>query len=267
MSTPQRPFMPQVSVNGHVIAATEIASEAQHHTAPDGKPGLAWRAAARALVVRRLLLEEARRRKLSPDPQEIANGKIETSDEALIRALLDQSILPQEVSQGDIRAAYDDPATTPRGPDLYQPAHILIAARPGDRDARAAAREKAQAVFRSVSDRPDSFAQIAKSTSDCPSKNDGGNLGQVSRGDTVPEFEAALKDLKAGALYPEPLETRYGFHILFMHERADGQVLPYASAAPRLRQALEKRAWVAASRRFTAELIQRADISGVDFDL
>ena len=266
MSSAQRSFMPEVSVNGHTIEAADIAAEAQHHAAPSGKPGLAWRAAARALVIRQLLLEEANRQSLAPEAQEVAPGKTETTDEALIRALLDVSIVPQDVTEADIRKLYDDQKSAPRGPDLYQPAHILIAAPPHDKDARAQARTKAQVVFQSVKDKPENFAQIAKSASDCPSKADGGNLGQISKGDTVPEFEAALKDLEVGALYPEVLETRYGFHIVRMLERADGQRLPYDTAAKDLRAALEKRAWVVASRRFTLGLVENADIRGIDFD-
>ncbi|NCO17517.1 MAG: peptidase, partial [Alphaproteobacteria bacterium] len=63
------PLQPELCVNGEVIPAAAIAAEAQNHPAPPGKPGLAWRAAARALAVRALLLQEARRLGLSPAPQ------------------------------------------------------------------------------------------------------------------------------------------------------------------------------------------------------
>ena len=46
------------STNHHAPMAA-IAAEAQNHEAPKGKPGLAWRKAARALVIRELLLQEA----------------------------------------------------------------------------------------------------------------------------------------------------------------------------------------------------------------
>ena len=41
------PLLPEVAVNGETIPAAAIAAEAQLHPAPPGKPGLAWRAAAR----------------------------------------------------------------------------------------------------------------------------------------------------------------------------------------------------------------------------
>ena len=84
-------LFPDVVVNGETIPSAAIAAEAQNHTAPKDKPGIAWRKAAQALTIRALLLQEARRRGLVPDPIELAPGRFETEDEALIRALLDEA--------------------------------------------------------------------------------------------------------------------------------------------------------------------------------
>ncbi len=83
------PLFPAVVVNGFEISSDAIATEAQNHKAPKGKPGLAWRLAARALVIRELLLQEARKRDLQPQPIELEPGKIETDEEAMIREVLD----------------------------------------------------------------------------------------------------------------------------------------------------------------------------------
>ena len=47
-----KPLLPPVTVNGVTISPERIAAEAQNHPAPKGKPGLAWKAAARALALR-----------------------------------------------------------------------------------------------------------------------------------------------------------------------------------------------------------------------
>ena len=97
-----KPLLPDVIVNGEVIAAERIAAEAQNHPAPQGKPGLAWKAAARALAVRTLLLQEAARRGLTADPQETLPGQLETAEEALIRQLLDLAVefIDQAIHRG-----------------------------------------------------------------------------------------------------------------------------------------------------------------------
>jgi len=260
-----KPLVPEVTVNGEVISAEAIAAEVQNHPAPKGKPGLAWKGAARALVLRALILQAARRDGLTADPQEVGADKFETDEEALIRAYMEAAIDPDEITEADCSAYYSDPEHAVYAPNLYMPAHILIAARPEDKAARAEAKAKAEAIFEAVKAQPENIGRIAKTASDCPSKDDGGMLGQIGEGDTVPEFEAALKDIPAGALYPEPLETRYGFHIIYMHERADGAVLPFKAALPNLRLALEKRAWVVASRKFAEELLAAATVTGLDW--
>ena len=53
-----------VAVNGVVVPRESIARETQNH--PADKPIDAWQAAARALVIRELLLQEARRLELAP---------------------------------------------------------------------------------------------------------------------------------------------------------------------------------------------------------
>ena len=85
-------LFPDLVVNGEHIPHTAVAAEVQNHTAPKGKPGLAWRKAAKALAMRALLLQEARRRGLTPVPEVLSPGRIETGDEALIRQLLDEAV-------------------------------------------------------------------------------------------------------------------------------------------------------------------------------
>ena len=47
-----KPLFPDLTVNGETIASVAITAEAQHHNAPAGKPGLAWRALFRVRQTR-----------------------------------------------------------------------------------------------------------------------------------------------------------------------------------------------------------------------
>ena len=177
-----KPLLPDVIVNGELIVAERIAAEAQNHPAPQGKPGLAWQAAARALAVRALLLQEAQRRELVPDVQETLPGQLETEAEALIRQVLDDAVQPAPVTEADLRAFYDAHPDRFRAPSLYEAAHILI---PLGQDAHAA-QHHAQAVLDQVLADPRRFDGLARDHSACSSKANGGRLGQISAGDTVP---------------------------------------------------------------------------------
>ncbi len=259
-----RPLFPEISVNGRVIPAAEIAAEAQNHAAPAGKPGIAWRKAARALVIRALLLQEAARLGLKPEPQQTAPGRRETDDEALIRAVTEARITPAPVSEQDARAHYLAHRDRFRSPTLCEVAHILFAAPPDDAQARAQARARAENALARLVERPEGFTALARDLSDCPSRESDGRLGQVGAGDTVPEFEAALETLEPGEITSTPVETRFGFHIIRVLARAEGAPLPFEAAAPAIRAALERAAWLRAAREHLTALVESADITGID---
>ncbi len=59
----------------------------------------------------------------------------------------------------------------------------------------------------------ESFANIAKEISLCPSKKRGGDLGSFSRGKMIKEFEVAAFKLEKGQISPI-VKTKFGYHII-----------------------------------------------------
>ena len=261
-----KPLFPAITVNGTEVSSQRIANEAQNHPAPQGKPGHAYTAAARALAVRELLLQEAHRRAIAPDPGEVAPGQVETDEEALIRQLLEAAVTPPPPEEAELRAAYAAQPERFRSPALYEAAHILIAAAPEDAAARAQAFERAEGLIAELQRDPARFTDLARTQSACSSRESGGFLGQLAAGDTVPEFEAALATMAEGSITPEPVKTRYGFHIIRLDARAEGSVLPFESVEPKLREAHLKAAWVRGARDFIAGLVAHAEITGVKME-
>lgn len=254
-----------VTVNGVTIPAEAIAAEAQNHPAPRNKPGWAWRAAANALVIREVLLQEAQAQGISPDPAELEEGKYETDEESLIRQLLDSALPEPRIDEAVLRTLYDTTPDAFRGPSLFEAAHILFSAAPDDESARTRAREQAAAVLAELRQDPGRFAELAARYSVCPSRENGGLLGQLASGDTVPEFESALAGMDEGGI-SEPVESRYGVHLIRLDARVTGDVLPFSSVLPRLQEAEEKAHWVRESRRYIRTLCAGAEISGADLD-
>lgn len=254
-------LFPDVVVNGETIPSAAVAAEAQNHTGPKGKPGIAWRKAAQALAIRTLLLQEARVRGLAADPEELAPGRVETEEEALIRSLLDEALTIAPVTEEAVRAEWAKNPDRYRSAPLWDVSHILCACDPRDDAARTAAEARAQALFAKLDGDAKGFALAARE-SDCGSKASGGHLGQLGPGDTVPEFETALRALPEGGMTPAPVLSRHGWHIIRLNATAPGQVLPYESVRPKIAQALEKAAWARASRDFVARLAEGAQITG-----
>lgn len=258
-------LFPDVVVNGEAISSEAIAAEAQNHSAPRDKPGIAWRKAAQALAIRALLLQEARARGLMPDPLELSPGRFETDDEALVRALLDEALTIAPVTEDAVRAEWAKDPDRYRSAPLWDVSHILCACDPRDEQARAAAEARAIALLARLDGAAKSFAETARE-SDCGSKTAGGHLGQLGPGDTVPEFEAALRTLAEGEQSPAPVLSRHGWHIIRLNAIAPGQVLPFETVRPKIAQALEKAAWARASREFVETLALKARITGATLD-
>jgi peptidyl-prolyl cis-trans isomerase C len=250
-----------VSVNGVVINHDLIARETQNH--PASTPVLAWTTATRALVVRELLLQEARRIGVGAEPLVDDLGRRETEAEALVRALVETEVRTPVPDWASCRRYYDANAARFRCEDLYACAHILIAARRADGDAFAAARQRAEKVLAHLRQHPGDFAELASSHSACPSGAVGGNLGQVTPGTTTPEFAAALQRLTPGELSPI-VESRYGLHIIRLDRHLPGRLLPFELVHAKIEAYLAERSQRIAAAQYVALLASRAQVIGID---
>ena len=257
-------LFPDLIINGETVPHAAVAAEVQNHNAPKGKPGIAWRKAANAVAMRTLLLQEAHRRGLTPDPAEVGPGRFETDEEALIRGLLDLAVETTPPSDSAVLAEWTRDPSRFRSPPLWEVSHILVACDPRDNVATEGAKGRALVLAAKVHANPGNFARIATEFSDCGSKSSGGALGQLGPGDTVPEFETVLRSLAEGAITPEPVLTRHGWHIIRMDALAEGVVLPYAAVRQKIADALEKASWAQAARAFVNTLVDSAEISGAD---
>ncbi|MEO9575922.1 MAG: peptidylprolyl isomerase [Tateyamaria sp.] len=258
-------LFPDLIVNGETVPHTLIAAETQNHEGPAGKPGIAWRKAANAVAIRTLLLQEAKARMLTVEQQEVGPGRFETSEEALIRGLLD-TVVDVKAPQSDVIFAEweKDPARF-RAPPLWEVSHILCACDPRDDEARQKAKHRAEALTELTIKDPKGFSAIASQESDCGSKTSGGALGQLGPGDTVPEFEAILHQLEEGTITQTPILTRHGWHIVRMDAVALGETLPFEAVKQKISDAMEKAAWANHARVFVDQLVASANITGADF--
>lgn len=253
-----------VRVNGVTITRAAIAREAQHHPAP--QPVAALKAAARALVVRELLLQEARRLGIEALPLADDGGRRETDEEALIRRLVEREIVTPKPDEAACRRYYENNRRAFRSPNIYEPAHILFAAAEGDRVAREKAGREAMAILAELRRRPQRFAELARAHSRCPSATEGGNLGQVTAGQTTPEFERALFAMEPGTICEAPVATRYGLHIIRLDRKIDGRDLPFELVATKIEDYLRDSVTRRASAQYVARLVSRAEITGIEIE-
>lgn len=250
-----------VSVNGVVIDRAAIARETQNH--PAATPIEAWQGAVRALVVRELLLQEARRQNITPAPVSDEEQRRETDEEALVRQLIEAEVITPSADTDTARRYYEQNPGRFRSPDLFEVRHILLPAG-GTETEHSQALEQARQLVALLRADPSRFAETAQAISACPSREVGGNLGQIGPGQTVPEFEKALARLPVGEIAAEPVESRYGFHIILVDNRIEGRSLPFEMVEQKIRTWLEEKVRRHAIQQYISILAGKAEIIGID---
>ena len=258
---PPPPTFGEVRVNGVEIDPEAIAQEIQHHPAPDAET--AWVEAARALAVRELLLQEARRAKVAAEPATDEAGRTEVDEDALIRALLEQEVEPAEPGDAECLRYYEANIERFKTPDLFEAAHILIEPKGGDEQAWSSAFERAREIIRDIGDDAAAFASAARAHSGCTSAQQDGSLGQIRRGELVPEVQAGLEALSSGTTAREPIRSRFGWHILRLHRRIEGRTMTFEMVRERIADMLEARSWSIEAARYVAGLAARNEIEGI----
>ncbi|MBW7470975.1 peptidylprolyl isomerase [Marinobacter sp. F4218] len=245
---------PPVYVGDTLITEDDIAREMQHHPAQEVSE--AWHEAARSLVLRELLLKQASRLKLD---------EITDEEDRIARVLELELNVPDPVEQ-DCERFYAANPSRFRSPTLMAVSHILLAAAPDDVQERIRQEEVGRQLLAALLDRRSRFTDLARQYSACESRHQDGSLGQISKGQTVEEFERPVLSMEEG-LSPELIETRYGWHIVRVDQRIDGEQLPYEHVKPQIRQYLSESVTRRAFRQYLQVLAAETGVEGVDLEL
>jgi peptidyl-prolyl cis-trans isomerase C len=182
--------------------------------------------------------------------------------EQALEVLLAREVVTPEPTEEECRRYYEGHPQEFQSGDLVHARHILFQVTQSVPvpEIRARAERTLNELLRD----PERFAAVAAELSNCPSGQQGGNLGQIGRGDTVPEFERVLFRLGPAGLLPEVVRTRFGFHLVAVDRRIPGAKLPFGAVrddiAKRLRAMVEEKAL----RQYVSVLAGRADIRGAN---
>lgn len=247
-----------VKVNGQAIAEEAIAQEAELHAdSPDPHA-----AAATALVMRRLIIDRARSRGL------LTRDELEPEDVDLddaLDALLALEAAVPEPDDAELQRFYEHNRTRFRAGERVHVAHILFAVK-STRVAEAL-RARAETLLAECEARPERFAEAARELSNCPSGAQGGDLGWLSRGECVPEFERVVLAATESGLWPRPVATRFGWHLIRIIERDAGRPLSFDQARAMVAAHVKTRSRRKAGAQYLQRLAAEARIEGVNLHL
>ncbi|MFM9271165.1 peptidylprolyl isomerase [Halomonas elongata] len=237
------------------IEEDEIAREMQYH--PADSAGDAHFKAARALVVRELLCQRAKHLGLA--------GGSQDDNEAAIAALLDRELEVPEPTEADCRRFHAAHPERFREPTRLEVRHVLLAAAPDDAEARDAGYRQGRRLIEQLTEHPERFTELAQRHSACPSKDQGGELGWLQPGQTVPELDRALQHLPVG-LHDRPLASRYGWHVVVIDRRVEGREPAFERVVDRVRHCLREQASRRALRHYLLALVAEIGVKGIELD-
>lgn len=185
-----------------------------------------------------------------------------------IEALIDRELQLPEPSDEACRRHFAAHAAHYALGERVHARHVLFAVTPG-LDV-AALRQRAEACLLDLrcqdAGAADRFGEVARATSNCPSSDDGGDLGWLEAGDCAPEFARALFGHPEVGVLPRLVHSRYGLHVVEVLAREPGHSPGFEAARAAVAQALRQQSFTTALRQYLQLLAGAARLDGVDLD-
>jgi peptidyl-prolyl cis-trans isomerase D len=180
-----------------------------------------------------------------------------------------QQQIESSLTNDEIQRYYNQNRDQYRLPEQVKVRHILIATRkPGqtgepDQKTIDAARAKAQDVLKQVQS-GGNFAELAKKYSEDPgSKDKGGELGWIQRGQTVPEFEKAAFSLTPGQT-SGLVQSSFGFHIIQVEQKQEAGFKPLTEVRSQIAATLAQQKAASQADALASKVQNQARVSGLD---
>lgn len=179
----------------------------------------------------------------------------------------DASNLPggkPQITDAEIQAYYKKNQDAYKVQDQVKVRHILISVPQGaDSKTDAAAKAKAEDLLKQIK-AGGNFAELAEKNSDDPgSKSQGGELGWLDRGKTVPEFDKTAFSLAPGQT-SGVIKTQFGYHILQVEDKKTAHERPLSEVKAEIVPVLEQQKVGASEQAFASQLAADAKKSGLD---
>ena len=157
----------------------------------------------------------------------------------ILFVLVDARDWTRAITDAEVQKYYDGHRAEFETPHQVHAAHVLIRVpETGGSEGEDRARAKAADLIRRASAGED-FGKLAKESSEDPgTAARGGDLGWITKGQVVSQFEEAAFALKQGQVAPAPVRTQFGFHVIRVLEIREGGRKPVKDVAPQIRAKL-----------------------------
>ena len=198
-----------------------LGQRGQAYNTPEGRSAI-----LNQLVANKLLLLDARKNLLEMEPEfkaQLAKFK----ESLLVSYATEKAISAVTISDREVEEYYNANSERFMGEEAVSASHILVETE-----------EEAREIYGRIASGESTFEEAALANSTCPSKANGGNLGEFGRGQMVPEFDKAVFEMEVGEITSEPVKTQFGYHLIKLNEKKDAAVTPLEEIREELKNVL-----------------------------
>ena len=218
------------TVGGTPITASEVdeflatlGPKAESYNNPQGRAMI-----LKQLIDSKLLLLDAKRNLFEAEADFRAQ-LAKVRDNLLANYAAEKALLgAKRVSEDDVKKYYDENKSRFESGAVVNASHILVESE-----------ELAAYIYEKIASGEITFEDAAKENSSCPSKANGGSLGEFTRGQMVPEFDEAVFSMNVGEITKTPVKTQFGYHLIKLNSKEDSRVADFAEVKSVIREHLE----------------------------
>jgi len=192
---------------------------------------------------------------------EIAGSDADLLRDPEIAELIAERFPYQQPDRAACRAYYEAHPEEFRGTDLYEGGEILLAGDVTDREWRSDAYGRAERIIAMLYYDRRIFSDLLMITAAASPDARGLRIGPVVCGAWESEVAAPFFSLKAGEVFPLPVPSRQGFHVLLMERILPGRSRPFAEVEGEVVRRLAARSRLAAAWRHLQSLASNHRLS------
>lgn len=230
-------------VEGEEIRRSDVMESAAELPAQyQQQIGLIFPALVERLVDFKLLDKAAAAKDLEDDPE--VQERLEAIKTDIMRDVLLSKIIEEEVSDAEVRAAYEQHVEDNPPQQEVRARHILVETK-----------EEAEALIGQLEEGAD-FAELAKENSTGPTGKNGGDLGYFTADQMVEPFSEAALALEPGSYTEEPVETQFGWHVIMVEDKREQEQPSFEQMEQQLVDRLSRQAVEA----YLADLREDSDV-------
>ncbi len=215
------------TVNGVAIKESDVdvmvAAFAQHGQNMNNEQGR--KMVLEQLISKKLLLLDAQKNLFEYDPEFKKELEMVKND-LLVNFVMKKTMEKVSVTDAEVKEYYEKNKENLVEGEKVGASHILV-----DNE------EKAKEILEKINNKEISFEDAARAESSCPSNENGGNLGEFTRGQMVPEFDEACFSMEVGEI-KGPVKTQFGYHLIKLNSKTEAKPMEFDAIKEQLKGSL-----------------------------